>query len=380
MAGKRRFGRIRQLASGRWQARYPGPDGIDRPAPHTFRTKTEAAKWLTDKEAEINRDDWLNPDSGAVKLAVYGAAWIDERPKLRPKSVQGYKGLLKNHIVPYLGGEAVNEIKDAHVRRWRKALVDAGVGAATIARAYQLLKSIMNTAVEDELIRRNPCRIKGGSVNDTPERPTLTVAQVLAVADAVPLRFRALVLLATFASLRWGELVGLERRDLDLTACTVRIARSVVELDRGSVITGPPKSAAGRRTVSFPEPLRLILELHLKAYVESGQQARVFTSWEGGTLRRANFQKIWRDALTAAGLPPVHFHDLRHTGNTLASQTGANLQELMQRMGHSTVRAALIYQHAAPGRDKKIADDLGRLIEHDRAEPDEDPPDTPSGT
>lgn len=160
MPGKRRFGRIRKLPSGRYQARYLGPDGIDRPAPETFRTKTEAEKWLVDKEAEINRDDWINPDSGRISVADYGRAWIAERPKLRPKTVHLYGGLLARHIEPHLGYLAVNEVKDPHIRRWRKQLLDAGVGEATVARAYQLLKSIFNTAVEDDLIRRNPCRIK----------------------------------------------------------------------------------------------------------------------------------------------------------------------------------------------------------------------------
>lgn len=368
---KRRFGRVRKLPSGRWQARYQGPDGVDRPAPETFRTKTEADQWLAKVEADILRDDWINPDAGKITLRKYGEAWINERPKLRPKTVQGYKGLLARHIAPYLGDQPIAEIKPPRVRRWRKELSDGGVGDPTIARAYQLLKSIFNTAVDDDAIRRNPCRIKGGAVNETLERPTLTMVQVFNVAGEVPLRFRMLVLLATFASLRWGELIGLERGDVDLDLCTIRISRAIVELDDGTIFTGPPKSEAGARTVSFPELLRPDLEQHLADFVPAGAAARVFTSWEGGTLRRANFQKIWSEARDAAGLSDVHFHDLRHTGNTLASQTGATLKELMHRMGHSTVRAAMIYQHNSPGRDQKIAEALDDLIAELRTDKDD---------
>lgn len=199
-------------------------------------------------------------------------------------------------------------------------------------------------------------------MNETPERPTLTVAEVFHVAGEVPLRFRMLVLIATFASLRWGELVALERRDFDLSTCAIRVRRQVVELDDGRVFVGPTKSEAGRRVVSFPEALRADLEQHLAVYVPAEPESLVFSSWEGTVLRRANFQKIWAEARESAGLPDVHVHDLRHTGNTLASQTGATLKELMQRMGHSTVRAALIYQHAAPGRDQRIARALDDLI------------------
>lgn len=366
MPARRHFGSIRKLPSGRFQARYVGPDGIERPAPDTFRTKTEAAAWLATKEAEILKDEWINPDAGKTLLRDYGAAWISERPKLKPRTVQGYRSLLKNHISPYIGHLAISEVKDAQVRRWRKALADSGAGEPTIARAYQLLKSIMNTAIDDDMIRRNPCRIKGGAQNDTPERPTLTVDQVLFLAGEVPLRFRLLVLLGTFASLRWGELIALERRDVDLTACTIHVQRQAVELDGAPIQLGPPKSAAGRRHVSFPEEIVPEVEYHLETYVGAEPDALIFTSWEGGYLRRSNFNKLWIEARDAAGLPEVHFHDLRHTGNTLASADGVPLKDLMYRMGHSTARAALIYQHKTPGRDRQIAQSLGERIKKAR--------------
>jgi integrase len=65
-------------------------------------------------------------------------------------------------------------------------------------------------------------------------------------------------------------------------------------------------------------------------------------------------------------VPGLHFHDLRHTGNTWAAKTGATLRDLMDRMGHSTTRAALIYLHKTSGRDRKIADALGKLVEDAR--------------
>ena len=85
--GKRRFGRVRRLRSGRWQARYPGPDGTDRPAPETFSTKGDAERWLSVKEAEIIKGEWINPDDGKISLADYAETWIEERPGLRPKTI-----------------------------------------------------------------------------------------------------------------------------------------------------------------------------------------------------------------------------------------------------------------------------------------------------
>ncbi|WP_219516815.1 tyrosine-type recombinase/integrase [Nonomuraea ceibae] len=380
---KRRFGRVRKLPSGRFQARYPGPDGVDRTAPHTFPTKKEAEIWLTKKEAELLAGDWLNPDLGKVSFKEYGAAWIDERPGLRPKTVQLYEDLLRIHLVPTFGNCAMSEIKVANIRRWRKQLLDNGVEPVTVAKAYRLLKAIFNTAVEDGLIKSNPCTIKKAGKEESPERPVLTMKQVFTLAGAIEPRFRMLILLATFASLRWGELAALQRKNLDPKAGTIRVVGTTTELKDGSVTIGPPKSEAGKRIVSIPATLLPDLREHLETYAEKGEHGHVFVGPKGARLRRADFTRAWAAALKKAKLSGFHFHDLRHTGNTFAAQSGATLRDLMTRMGHSSTRAALIYQHTAMERDRAIADALGKLAEEalkpEEPEPEEQDPDG-SGT
>jgi integrase len=362
MSRKRRFGRVRQLSSGRWQARYAGPDGIDRPAPETFATKTDAEVWLTIKEAEIRNGDWINPDDGKVSLAEYAGTWITERPGLRPKTVDLYRYLLRRHLTPVLGPMPIADIQAGHVRRWRKHLLAAEVSEVTAAKAYRLLKTIMATAVDDGAIRRNPCRIKGGGSESSPERVVLTVPQVFALGDAIDPRYRALVLLATFTSLRWGELCALRKSDIDMEARTVHVERTLTELQNGALAFGPPKTDAGQRTVGFPELIAPVLRWHLSCFAEPDDDGLVFTGPAGALLRRGNFRRrVWLTALTKAGLPAVHFHDLRHTGNTLTATAGANLRELMARMGHSSTRAALIYLHSTDERQREIADALGEL-------------------
>ncbi|WP_143591392.1 tyrosine-type recombinase/integrase [Thermoactinospora rubra] len=360
---KRRFGRVRKLPSGRYQARYPGPDGVDRPAPQTFATKKEAEIWLSKKETEIHEGDWINPDLGKVSFKEYGTAWVEERPGLRPKTVQLYEGLLRIHLIPTFGNRTIAEVKEPHVRKWRKTLLDNGVGPVTVAKAYRLLKAIFNTAVSDGLIKSNPCKIKGAGREDSPERPVLTVKQVFTLADSIEPRFRMLVLLATFASLRWGELAALQRRNIDLEAGTIRVVATTTELKDGSITLGPPKSDAGKRVVSIPAMLLPGLKAHMETYAERGDEGHVFVGPKGAKLRRANFTRVWAAALRKAGLSGIHFHDLRHTGNDLAARSGASLRDLMTRMGHSTTRAALIYQHTAMERDRAIADALGKLAE-----------------
>ena len=354
--GRRPFGTIRKLPSGRYQARYWGPDGVRRAADDTFATKTEANEWLTLKEAELLEGEWIDPDAGAVPVADYGATWIEERPGLRPKTVLIYTGLLRCHIAPHFEHVTVAEVTLARVRRWRKKLLDSGVSEVTAAKAYRLLRAIFNTALDDGLLRRNPCRMTGGGTEYSPERPVLTVTQVYALADAVGLRYRALILLAAFTSLRWAELAALTPEDIDLDARTVRVTRQLYYHGAGHSF-GPPKSRAGIRVVDFPELIVPDVREHL-VWVPSS--ALVFATSTGSPLSHSNFRRrVWLPALAAVGLEGVHLHDLRHTGNQLTANAGANPRELMTRMGHDSERAALIYLHSSRGRQRALTDAVG---------------------
>jgi len=371
MPGKRRFGRVRRLPSGRYQVRYRGPDGIDRPAPETFRTKGDAEVWLTMKEAEIRRGDWIDPDAGKVRFLDYAESWINDHV-LKPRTEELYRGLLTNHLLPTFGNVDLSVIRETDVRRWRKGRLAAGpqqkrpFGPVTVAKAYRLLHSIMNTAVEDGKIRRNPCRIKGAAQEYSPERPVVPVGTLISLLDEVPPRYRALLLLATFANLRFGELAGLRRHHIDLDACVVRVSVSTAETDDGRLVDDDPKSRAGIRTVSFPREIVPELRWHLECFAQVDDRGLVFIGPLGGRLRRKNFRKFWIRARDSVGLPGLHFHDLRHTGNTMAAAQGASLRELMERMGHSSSRAALIYQHATRERDEEIAAGMGKLLSEAR--------------
>ena len=253
----------------------------------------------------------------------YARDWIAERPALRPKTVSLYRYLLRCHLGPAFETRALADIKEPNVRRWRKDLLDGGTSTVTAAKAYRLLKAIMNTAVDDGLIRRNPCRIKGGGQEKSPERPVLTIAQVGALADAAGPRYRALVLLAVFGSLRWGELAALRRCDIDLQARTIRVTRQLSEQPGGGFAFGPPKSEAGVRAVAIPEVIMPDLARHIMTHAVPGDDGLLFTSPAGGPLRHTNFRRrVWLPTLQAAGLPPIHFHDLRHAGNVLAEVSG----------------------------------------------------------
>lgn len=364
-AGHRRFGSVRRRSSGRYQARYVGPDGIERTAPNTFATEKQAEKWLTLIEADVITGQWEPPEASEIKLAAYAAKWITER-KLAPRTREGYEHLFRLYIKPYFGKLALGVVKPPTIRTWRTKLQAAGCPEPQAVKAYSLLRAVLNTAVKpDKLIRENPCQIEGYDRYDTPERTPASVGQVFALAEKVPARYKALVVVAAFSSLRWGELVALRRRDVDLDAGVIRVTRSLAAL-RVGLAFGPPKSEASKRTVAIPEHATEAIEIHLKEFVADGLDAIVFTGAKGGLLRSSNFNQAtrWRKTCDALGLPErFTFHDLRHTGNNLAASTGASTRELMRRMGHSTVRAAMIYQHANEDRDHEIADGIEKRIE-----------------
>ena len=359
-SSRRRFGSIRKLPSGRHQARYRDETGAEYTAPETFATKTDAARWLATVEADMLRGRWVEPHAGQVTLTAYASDWLAHRPGLRPRTRELYGSLLRLHILPGLGGAELSRITPTAVRRWHAELSEKR-GAVTVAKAYRLLRTILGTAVADEVIVRNPCTVAGAGVERSPERPVATVAQVFELASAVEPRYRALVLTAALTGCRWGELVGLRRRHLDLLHGTITVAEVLVE-GRDGLSVGPPKTDAGRRTVALPPPLLPELEEHLANFSAPGPDGLVFCGQKGGMMRRGNFSAKWAKAVRTVGMEELHFHDLRHTANTLAAATGASTAELMHRMGHASSAAALRYQHATRDRDQAIARALGDLI------------------
>jgi integrase len=141
------------------------------------------------------------------------------------------------------------------------------------------------------------------------------------------------------------------------------VAEQVAEVN-GHLIPGPPKTAAGRRTITLPAVATVALAKHLAEFAEPGPEGLVFPAPQGGYLRRSNFRRRWWVRATrAAGVEGLRFHDLRHSAATLALAAGANTRELMERMGHTSPQVALRYQHVMAGRDQAIAAALDELIQ-----------------
>jgi Phage integrase, N-terminal SAM-like domain len=195
----------------------------------------------------------MSPGS-KVLFAAYADEWISQHPRLGPRTADVYRSLIRRHLAPTLGQIPLGQLDTATVREWRAGLLEAGVSSTMVAKSYRLLRAILTTAVtEDELIIVNPCRIKGGGEERASERPVLTLDQLYALVDLMPDRWKAFLLLKTFASLRWGEITALTRNDLDLERRTVRIRRQFLTMPGGLQLASP-KSRAGIRWSPFRAP------------------------------------------------------------------------------------------------------------------------------
>ena len=363
MAKRAAFGTVDRLPSGRYRARYVGPDGRRRSK--VFGTaKADAWAWLATAQADLVRKTWRAPEAGQRTVGSFAADYL-ARDDLRESTRSLYAGLWRLHLAPQWEDVPVGGVTPAGVRTWHTAAAKR-TGPTALAQAYRLLRSILGVAVADEVIAANPCRLRGAS---TPKatRPSraLTAAEAQALADHLGRdrrteRYRALVLVLAFGGLRFGEATALRRSDVR-DGGKVSVQRSVRYVD-GRWLVGDPKTDAGRRTVSLPASVVSALADHLERFVSDSPEALVFGTAAGTFLHSANFGQTFRRAVEAVGLPPVRPHELRHTGATLAAATGATTKELMRRMGHTTPAAALIYQHAADHRDEEIARALEGIL------------------
>lgn len=444
------WGTVREVpkkGSGRFQASYVhgGIWGIERgvrfTAPQTFDTRGDAWAWLDREHRLIQQDLWTPPlerirQAEAARdaerrarelaeriptIAEYGGRYC-ERDDLSPTSRDRYRQYLKLYILGEpasitrrgivkgkpvikagLGGVKVTELTRADVRDWWVGL-PVTTREASCKQAYDLLRAIMNSAVDEELIETNPVRLKVASrAQASRERDTdpLPVEVLYAVADAMPDRYRLGVLLGGVLGMRSGEVRGLQRRDFHLTGevPTVKVERAVKQAE-GSVTLGPLKTARkGIVTRTLPLPGALVDEVkaHLRDHTQLGRTGLLFwRTKDGQPVRSADWLRAFKKACRAvadqmeadavrrkelAGEPESEesirvrelltgqggyiFHGTRVTGLTWAYRlSGGNLRAVQAIAGHTSPKMALRYQRAEMDYLAAVADNVSAMIEH----------------
>lgn len=403
------WGSLRKLPSGRWQARYPAPDGETYTArteddkPLTFLTKTDARTWLAGVHTKIARHEWEPPTTLASRrraevaaekarstgFSEYAEGWI-KRIRAEPKkngkhravgTVRSYKSKIDGYLVPEFGDLPIREIDAERVRLLAMRLDNIpsplnpkskfnGVTRPVLTVLMMLLRQaardgIISAAPAVSLPRQEPV-IK--DVDAETDEDVATPEQVEALYNATPRQWAIMVLLAAWCQLRRAECLGLQRRDIEWLedGSAILHVRRQLSANTGDY-SSELKSEAGKRSLTVPRLMIDRLRAHLRDHVAPEAKAPLVPTNLRGSVPLSNTRwgYVWMDTREAVpSLPPrFRFHALRHTGLTIFAQEGATLAELMRRGGHSDIRVVLRYQHATMARDRELADRMSDRLE-----------------
>lgn len=263
--------------------------------------------------------------------------------------------------------DAGSPVPDLEQHRPRVPVESAG--RTTTATAYRFLRTVLNTAVRERLILSNPCQIPNAGNVKHRERTPANPLEVQQLAQLMPPEYAAAVTLAAWSGLRYGELFALARRHVDLAAGTVQVERALVCVPGQPVRFGKTKTTKSNRTVHLPAFVLEVLTAHLAEHVPTSPDALVFAMPDGSPVTSLRLSFLFRRARQVIGREDLTWHDLRHTGATLAYRAGASVPEVQARLGHTTMRAAMIYAHAADDSDLLIAQRLDAMFAPTTAAP-----------
>jgi integrase len=332
---KRSFGNTRELPSGRFQARYRGPDGKLRSASQTFAKKRDAERWLTLKEAEIARGEWMNPEEAKITIKDWGERWLSSvSPSLKPKTRASYGSLLRTLIEPRFGKSEVSQVRPIMINEWVASLLKRGLSPSRVRQAYRLMSQIMTAAVNNELIKSSPCR--GVRLPRMPETEPHILrreeAERLIAAMRVP--HGLIVQLLVYGGLRIGEAFALRRRHVEIDQGRVIVAESLAEI-AGRHVFDTPKSHQ-RREITLPRFVIAALRSHLDR-LSDDPDALLFTGKTGKPLHYNAWRRWHFDpAVNAAELEDVTPHDLRATHATWVADRHGVMAAARRLVGSAT--------------------------------------------
>jgi len=340
--------------------RLRDPDG--KVYNRTFRTKKEAQRWELDQRSQLARGGWIDPRGADTTMAEVAKCWLDANPSKRDSGWARDETIIRLHLLPALGRRPVGSITPGDIQSLVNDWVASGKAPRTIRRQYGVLRAVCNAAVANDLILRSPCRaIKLPNVEPL-DRHLPSADDLAGLASALG-DDAAIMWVGAVLGLRWGETVGLRVGCLDLLRGQLTVAEQQTRGRGGAPVSGPPKSSAGRRTLSLPDVLADMLSAHLRRRGLSAvdADALVFVAPHGGPVRYDAWRRrVWMPACSAAGLEGLAFHDLRRVNATVLVAGGVDVKTAQTRLGHSDPRLIMaIYAQATSAGDRNAADLLG---------------------
>ena len=336
---------IHKLPTGRWELRYRDPNGRSRQL--RFDTRGQAKDHLATVRTKGIEGSYIAPERGRITFGSWCDEWWTTKVDLRARTLARYERDLRLHIRPRFDRRPLAKITKTEVQAWVAEMRSIGIPDSAVRRRFSVFRAVMTGAVEGERLVKSPCAgVKLPEVRRS-DIEVLTPEEVAELAGAMPKWCRSWVLVAAWSGLRWSEMVGLRRRDVDMLRRRFIVSQQVVEV--GSEFRGfdQPKTQAGRRSVPIWAAIYSILEEQLAERAQPGKDGLVFVNTRGNTPHLSSFtSQTWKKAREAIGRPDLRWHDLRHTYVAIRIAAGAHPKEIQEECGHSSYKTTMdVYGH-----------------------------------
>jgi len=325
-------------AGKRYRVLYRKPDH-SQGQKRGFTTKKAAELYLSTVEIAKARGEFVDPSASSITVADLGPAWLERKKHLKPSAYRALESAWDTHVLPTWGGFQLGKISQTAIQAWTTTL-SATRSATTVSRAYGVLAAILDDAVSDRRLNRNPARGVNLPRKTGKRRMYLSHAQVRLLAREAGSR-STLVLFFAYTGLRWGEATGLRVRDVDPVKRRVSVHENAVNVN-GTVHVGTPKTHAAR---SVPFPAFLAAPL---AAAADGKKREQLLFGDGDVhVRPPDGRRGWFVSAVARCMeidetfPKVTIHDLRHTAASLAISAGANVKAVQRMLGHASAAMTL---------------------------------------
>ena len=419
---RRAWGKIRKLPSGNFQASFLDHKGNLHYAPNTFRDYEEADFFLTKMKIEVKQKSFQPPSK--ITLREWANQYFASRQDWAGQTRAQKENTLRIYVLAEfpeicLADTPLAEITNLEIRKWWTAVQlkavetttklflspkpetrsarkwaqanqievpktgklspeilkkyreagspiethlnkSARAGATASAKAYQVMRQLFLSALEADLIMKNPCKIKGAGSTKHPERKPITAEQVRQLAERVPKRYFSAVMVAGYLTGRGGEQFALQRKDYDPIKKTLFIDKSLEEVKGVARIKGTKTGAIGE--VPLPPDIAEILEAHLNEFTKESPEALIWTTPQGDFIKRATRYSWFNPARDSLGLSWFRWHDFRHTAGHFYKNAGADLKDLKTLQRQSSDRVAMLYNHTNAERLKTLAEEVNKNV------------------
>ena len=341
---------------GKWRARafFDGKESSK-----TFASQDEAIRWKREQERALERGEWIDPRLSSVTFEVWSMAWLNAKTNIAPRTRRGYIARLNTHLLPAFGKRKITSITNNEISQWLARAMEIGAGVVVLRQSHGVLRQILNAAVLDGRLNRNPAigvplpRVKRS------EKRALSPSELMRLAEACE-DYGLLVKFAGTTGLRWGELAAIQCKDVSLLNRTISVNKAFSDGLRGEKLLSSTKTHQAR-IVPFPKEL----SFEIKSLVENrNPESFLFVMPERGSLDYNNFMsRIFRPAIKSIQLEGVSFHTLRHTAASLLISQGTPITTVSGILGHASTQMTLdVYGHLYEDDAMSYMDRLGEKL------------------